>query len=255
MKKVILLFALLLAGFVAVAQVDRSVPEFEYSDLQRLTPEDYINMQLPPLHVLFENALQSPQIKYYESNKEIEQRELKNTRRTWQQYVKLNAGYSYGYWDISSQNYMDTSMPVYISTSGRQQNWFNAGASISIPIGEIFNRNNKIKQQKKHVENAQHDVDRWHNELKIKIIEAYTTAIEQLSMLPSAVESMTTANAQYLKTEVDFINGQTDMQGLSRQKNIENVSIREYEQIRSKLNAALLQLEVLSQTRIISRNE
>ena len=47
---------LLLAAVAATAQSEPTPPEFEYSDLQRLTPEDYIDMQLPPLHVLMENA-------------------------------------------------------------------------------------------------------------------------------------------------------------------------------------------------------
>ena len=40
---------------------------------------------------------------------------------------------------------------------------------------------------------------------------------------------------------------------LSRQKNIENVAIREYEEVRRSLNNALLTLEVLTRTPIISK--
>ena len=44
-----------------------------------------------------------------------------------------------------------------------------------------------------------------------------------------------------------------DAQTLSRQKSIESSAVREYEQTRSLLNKALLQLEVLSKTPIISQ--
>lgn len=54
------------------------------------------------------------------------------------------------------------------------------------PLDEIFNRRNKIKQQKKRIENTQYDLDRWYDELRMKIIDAYTTAVEQLSILRSA---------------------------------------------------------------------
>ncbi len=260
MKRAILSFILLATGLSAAAQSSGTMPatptaEFEYSDLQRLTPEDYIGMRLPPLHVLIANARKTPQIDYYEANREIEERELKNTRRTWQHYLKLNAGYSYGVWDTWSQNFVDTSMPVYTSNMGRRQNWWSVGASVSIPLDEIFNRRNRAKQQKKRIEITKYDTERWYDELKLKVIDAYTIAIEQLSILPSAAEAMATAKAQYRMTEVDFVNGQVDIQTLSRQKSIESVAIREYEQIRSRLNTALLRLEIMTRTPIISRPE
>ena len=57
MKRAVLTLWLLLAVAAVTAQSEPTPPEFEYSDLQRLTPEDYIDMQLPPLHVLMENCL------------------------------------------------------------------------------------------------------------------------------------------------------------------------------------------------------
>ena len=87
----------------------------------------------------------------------------------------------------------------------------------------------------------------------IKVIQQYTLAVQQLSVLRSAVEAMVTAQAQYRLSEADFINGKLDAQTLSRQKNIENVAIREYEEVRRSLNNALLTLEVLTRTPIISK--
>ncbi|MFQ8748521.1 MAG: hypothetical protein ACLR8T_11070 [Alistipes finegoldii] len=69
----------------------------------------------------------------------------------------------------------------------------------------------------------------------------------------SVVEAMVTAQAQYRLSEADFINGKLDAQTLSRQKNIENVAIREYEEVRRSQNNALLTLEVLTRTPIISK--
>ena len=39
----------------------------------------------------------------------------------------------------------------------------------------------------------------------MKIIDAYTTAVEQLSILRSAAEAKITSEAQYRMTEVDFV--------------------------------------------------
>ena len=157
---------------------------------------------------------------------------------------KLNANYNYGSSDIYNQNYQDNSNQIWTTTTtGREQSWWNVGASFSLPIDEIFNRRNKIKQQKKRIENTQYDLDRWYDELRMKIIDAYTTAVEQLSILRSAAEAKITSEAQYRMTEVDFVKGKLDAQTLSRQKSLENSATREYEQVRRNLNDALLRLE------------
>lgn len=248
-----LLGVLLTAASVQAQTADAIIDGPTYSDLAQMSPQQYINLRLPPLHVLMENARKAPQVGYYESNREIEERELKTVRRGWLKLFKLNANYNYGSSDIYNQNYTDNLPPSYTTTtSGTTQNWWNVGASVSIPLDEIFNRRNKIKQQKKRIENTQYDLDRWYDELRLKIIDAYTTAIEKLSVLESAAESMATARAQYQLAEADFINGKLDAQALSRQKSIETSAIREYEQVRSTLNSALLRLEVLTNTRIIT---
>lgn len=256
MKRLVSLLILLLPFAAAQAQTDASA-EAPYSDLARMSPEEYINLHLPPLHVLMENARNAPQVGYYESNREIEERELKTVRRTWLKYFKINSNYNYGSSDIYNQTYNDNiQQPSWVATtSGRSQSWWNVGASVSFPLDEIFNRRNKIKQQQKRIENTQYDMDRWYDELRLKIIDAYTSAIEKLSVLESAAQAMATAKAQYLLSEADFVNGKLDAQALSRQKSIENSAIREYEQVRATLNAALLRLEVLTNTRIIERDE
>jgi len=175
-------------------------------------------------------------------------------RRNWMRNFKLNANYNYGSSDIYNQNYQDSNIPIWTTTTtGREQSWWNVGASLSIPLDEIFNRRNKIKQQKKRIENTQYDLDRWYDELRMKIIDAYTTAVEQLSILRSAAEAKITSEAQYRMTEVDFVKGKLDAQTLSRQKSLENSATREYEQVRRNLNDALLRLEILTHTPIINK--
>ena len=241
------------ADVVVRRKLQVAVFEFEYSDLQ-LSPDDYIGLQLPPLHQLLENARNTPQVEYYNKAVEIQERELKNVRRNWQHYFKINANYNYGSSDIYNQNYQDNSNQIWTTTTtGREQSWWNVGASFSLPIDEIFNRRNKIKQQKKRIENTQYDLDRWYDGLRMKIIDAYTTAVEQLSILRSAAEAKITSEAQYRMTEVDFVKGKLDAQTLSRQKSLENSATREYEQVRRNLNDALLRLEILTHTPIINK--
>lgn len=251
MMKKILLSCLLLASTAAFAQ-QRSPVEEGYLDLTSMSPQDYINLKLPSLQTLLENARTSPQMSFYENNIELEERELKTVRREWLNYMKINASYNYGSSDIYNQTYIDNGLPV-VNNSGRRQNYWNIGGGLSIPFSGIFNRRNKIKQQKKRVEQVENDLDRSFDELRLKIIETYSTIIEQLSSLESVTEAMTMAQTNYAGAENDFLNGKLDMQSLARQKSIEASAIRAYEEVRRSLNSALLKLEVLTNTPIITR--
>ena len=231
-----------------------STPADEGADLVRMTAEDYINLRLPPLHVLLENARErSPQVNMFAANKESEERELKTLRRTWLKYIKLNGTFSYGTNDTNSQMYYDENRPIIQNITGMTQRWWNVGAAVSLPLDEIFDRRNRSKQQKKRIESITYEMDSWYDEICLKIIESYTMAVQNLALLESSSRSMVAAKAQYTAAEADFINGKIDAQTLSRQKSIENSALREYEQTRSLLNKALLQLEVLSKTPIISQ--
>ncbi|MEG0498262.1 MAG: TolC family protein, partial [Alistipes sp.] len=201
---------------------------------------------------LMQNArVHSPQVNIYTSRKESEERELKTIRRSWLTYIHLNAGYSYGSTDINTQQYSNNQYPVIQNVTGSDQSWWNVGASVTLPLYEIFNRRNLVKQQKKRIESIQYETDSWYDDVCLKIIEAYSLAIQYLSLIESTSAAMVTAQAQYEFSKTDFVNGRIDSQTLSRQQSIEAAAVREYEQTRAELNKALLHLEVLSKTPIV----
>ncbi len=255
MKQILILLPLLIATATVQAQgAADSTFRATAVDPTRIPAESYMNLQLPPLHVLLENAHdRSPQVNLFEANRKYEERELKSIRRNWLKYIKLNSTFSYGSTDSNSSLYYDNKYPVVQNVSGVTQRWWNIGASISLPFDELFNRRNRNKQQKERIESICYEQDKWYDDVCLKIIESYTTALENIAILRSMGESMITAKAQYAATEADFLNGALDAQTLSRQKNIESTAIREYEQTRSQLIKSLLQLEVLSKTPIINK--
>lgn len=265
MKKFLLIPVLLVLPALVRAQAPAArtpdslagVPAYAgQTDLTRMSADTYINLRLPPLYVLLENARErSPQVNQFASTKEQEEREIKTLRRSWLKNIKLNAQYSYGSTDVNSMMYYDQNLPIVQNVTGTTQAWWTVGAGISLPLDEIFNRRNRIKQQRKRLESIEYEMNSWYDEICLKIIEAYTSAVENLSLLESSARSMVAAKAQYTASESDFINGKIDAAALSRQKSIESSAIKEYEQTRSLLNKALLQLEVLSKTPIISQAE
>jgi outer membrane protein TolC len=96
-------------------------------------------------------------------------------------------------------------------------------------------------------------MEKWHEEQKIRIIEVYTQAVKELSVLKLKAESLSFANAQFELAQQDFMNGNIQAGELSQVKSIQMNAHESYEQTRSELNRALLQLEILAKTKILNR--
>ncbi len=105
MKKILLLPVLLTLPALLRAQapapqaaadsLPAGTPYTNYTDLARTSAETYINLHLPPLYVLLENARErSPQVNQFASTKEQEEREIKTLRRSWLKNNTLNAQYN-----------------------------------------------------------------------------------------------------------------------------------------------------------------
>lgn len=251
MKKFLTIFISVLSVFAASAQDNDPNDKSQILSIADLSMDDYLAIELPPLQTLLENAKGTSIVRYYKKHTEIEKAELKNINRTWLRFIKLNASYQYGQM-TDNVLYQEDLPPVY-RYQDKTQSWYNAGASLSLPLEEIFTRGNRAKQQKMAIEESELNTQRWYDDLTLKIVDAYTAVVENLSMLRIKAEAKTIASAQYKVTETDFINGKVDAQTLSRQKNIESSAVREYEQTRAALNNALLKLEIYSNTQIINK--
>lgn len=226
------------------------------ADMAHMTADDYLTMELPPLGVLIDNSRQTAQMQYYNTAIDEAKTELKTERRNWLKYFRATGNYQYGQMNwlstLSGSDAVDP-LPVAPTYQGKEQSYWNVGGIVSIPLNDLFDRRNRVKNKKLAVEAAELNVERWQDELSLKIIDAYTTVLQNLSMIKTQAEAVTLAIAQYKITEADFMNGKIDAVTLSRQKNIQSATVREYEQTRASLNNALLRLEIMSHTKIITK--
>lgn len=220
--------------------------------IESLSPDDYLNLQLPPLEVLFENAKNSAAVDYYNVKMEEEASALKTEKRSWLKYFRFNSTYQWGLMGINT-SFSDIDTPLFYQYSGARQNWYNVGVSLSIPFDDFFDRRNRITRQKLKTQATRVEMEKWHDEQKLKIIEMYTKAVKELSVLRLKAESLSFANAQFELAQQDFLNGNIQAGDLGQIKSMQMNSLESYEQTRSELNLALLQLEVLSKTRILNR--
>lgn len=220
--------------------------------IEALSPNDYLNLHLPPLEVLFENAKNSAAVDFYQVRMEEEASILKTEKRSWLKYFKVFSSYQWGLMGINS-SFSDTDTPLFYQYSGARQNWYNIGASVSIPFDDFFDRKNRITRQQLKTKATQVEMQKWHDEQKLKIIEMYTKAVKELSVLKLKAESLSFANSQFELAQQDFLNGNIKAGELSQTKSVQMNALESYEQTRSELNRALLQLEVLSRTKILNR--
>lgn len=227
-------------------------PAMAQEGIESLSPDDYLNLRLPSLEVLFENAKNSAAVDFYKVRMEEEASALKTEKRSWLKYFRFSSSYQWGLMGINSA-FSDTDTPLFYQYSGARQNWYNIGASISIPFDDFFDRKNRITRQKLKTKATQVEMEKWHDEQKIRIIEVYTKAVKELSVLKLKAESLSFANTQFTLAQQDFLNGNIRAGDLGQIKSMQMNALESYEQTRSELNKALLQLEILSKTKILNR--
>ena len=215
--------------------------------------EDLLNLRLPPLDSLFEGARRSPMIEFYEYRNEIQELELKTERRNWLQYFSIGATYQYGIVGMNTLTELGANYPVVYQSSGGNQIWYNANASFRLPLDNLFDRRNRIKIQQLKIKETQKEKELWYDDQKSKIVQSYFRAQEILTNLKLYTEMATMANAQFEAAQKDFIMGTISLQALSVAKNAQVLSITQLEQYKTTLTSSIVQLEILSNTKILKR--
>lgn len=221
-------------------------------DITELKPKDYLDFQLPPISVLYENAKASPILSYYEKKKQANKSLMDSEKKRWLNFIKLITNYQYG---IVGNNttFSDTNTPMFYQYSGNKQSWYNFGISVSIPLDEIFDRKNKLRKQKLEMEATDFEKEKSYDEQKIRIAAMYSLVMRELSLIKIKSEALLFTETQLKLSETDFINGNITIQELGQQKSAYTIAASEYEITKADLNSYLLQLEILAKTKIISK--
>lgn len=259
MDRKFLLFIFFLSGITAFGQqshdstVFAGMNQIENYDGTSLFMDDSTEILLPPVWTLIENARNSAQVLYYQTQKDADERELKSIKRKWLEYFKINASYQYG---VTNSYFMYAESGVALPPNDRYtntaQSYYLLGGGISLPLTEIFDRRNRIKKQQIITKEKDYQAQMWHDEQAIRIIECYTLAMENIVMIKPLLEDYSLSSAQYAVSEVDFVKGKLSIQELNKQKTILAKSRSDLEKNKMSLLKNVLKLEVLSNTKIIS---
>ncbi len=207
-------------------------------------------LQLPPLSVFLDAVTENATVKRAQSQVEQVKNEYRLQKRDWWNYFRLNGAYSYGRYNILSNN-SDEYTPMYQTSMASAQHNFNVGASVGVSIGDLVNRPLKLKKYKYDIEQLQYTQDEVMEERRLRVLEAYNAVTEQLATIKAKAETAALYNAQMKISEYNFIQGKMDITALSVERARRTGAVTSYEQSRVTLHNSIILLEMLTNIKII----
>lgn len=224
--------------------------EITVSDYSNLQANDYLNLKLPPLDSLFENAKQGPIYQLAAVKEQIEKKILARERKAFLSFFSIRGSYQYGTFS-NDGTFTDVNTPIINSYSTYAQTNYVIGAAVSIPLNELFDLGPRIRRQKLNIMSASLEKEVKYEEIQREIVQLYVSACAQLNILKIRSETVILANAQYEITEKDFANGTIDSGVLSTEKDKQLRAYEAFENGKAELNKSLMTLEVITHTKII----
>lgn len=213
-------------------------------------PEEIEKLELPPLSVFLDAVTENATVKRAQSQVEQVKNEYRIQKRDWWNYIRLNGMYSYGRYNIVSNN-SESMVPMYQTSMASAQHNFNAGVTVSVGMGDLLNRPLKLKKYKYDIEQLQYMQDEVMEERKLKVLEAYNAVTEQLATISAKAETAALYNAQMKIIEYNFIQGKLDIISLSLERARRTDAVTSYEQSRVTLHNSIILLEMLTNVKII----
>ncbi|MDD2526028.1 MAG: TolC family protein [Bacteroidales bacterium] len=216
-----------------------------------LIDDNFSMLVLPPLDLLFENARKGPGVQLYELKMKEQGEILKREKNTWASFLTLGAGYHYGNVGMYS-SYSDVSTPLITQYTGTTQSSWQVGVNLNVSLVTLLDLKPRIKRQKIAIEMANMEREQALDELRSSVVDMYTKAQLQISLLRLQAQAVVYANAMFKMVEQDFLNGQKDQADLSNAKSDQSKALVAYEESKSNLIGALLKLEIYTRTAIIN---
>ncbi len=223
----------------------------------QLTPDileaiDYTKIALPALEELFENAKKSPNVEMYEAKMEAQDNQLVSEKRSWLKYFRVGGSWQYGNIAINSA-FTNEYTPLFYQSSGVIQSSWYGTAGISVPLDDLFDRGNRVKRQKMERRFTELEKEKWLDEQKMRIVDSYVRVINAIAVLQKKMEHLTIATARMEVVENEFTNGHALIIDLNEAKKMEMEAYETYKSTESAITSEILNLEILSRTKIISK--
>lgn len=222
----------------------------EAVNLNSLEVEEYTNLTLPPLDVLFENAKSAPQYELAVVEEQVQKSLLSKERRYFLSWFSIRGSWQYG--TFSNDGYMTSvyQQPTYSYTE-TDQTLYSVGAAVNIPLDAIFDLGPRVKRQKLNVRAAELRKELQYQDIRRDIIDLYLTSQSQIDVVKLRAEAVVLANIQYAIIEKGFANGTVDSGVLAIEKEKQSLTIERYENSKIQLTKSIMMLEIITNTPIL----
>jgi len=212
---------------------------------------NFSQFHLPPLAVLFENAKQNPDILLIAKEQEIAQAEVYKQKKHIFSYVYGHANYSYGKTDVWG-NGSTTWSPMIYQFQGSEQNYWNVGVNVNVPLEDLLDLGQSVKRKRLEVEKVQIKKDQAYDLLKQQIVLLYVRITNNLTALKTAGENAAIYQGANSLNELEFHHGNMEIgdfayTGLRGQSAVNN-----YQALLTSITTDILTLEIITRTPIIT---
>lgn len=232
------------------AQENEDINNLDFgSDFIENEAEQYSDLILPPLSTLLEAAGNSLQIQYLNSVRSGLELDQKSVKRDWLQKISLSGNYRYGLGASFSSTATEISESTMNYTNSLSST-YGISVGFGLPISYLFEHKGDLQKQEELIRRADIQIEMAIQENKLRIIEAYTLANQQINVLKTKAELVYINIALSRMKESDYLNGLINLEELSSQKTEENMALSEYETAKATLKQAILNLEMFTNIKI-----
>lgn len=253
LKRLLFVVAIAGTGVKAYAQFDESGIAAGFFDSSNDKEINFSQFHLPPLAVLLENAKSNPRIVSLEKARQIAQAEVAKQKRHIFSYLRAHASFSWGKgdsWGTNSGAYS----PILMQYSGTESNYWNIGASLSLPFEDILDLTASVKRKKLEVDKAVIAKDIAFDELKLQIATLFVRITNNLVTLKTVGEAAAAYQGAGSLNREDFENGNISIQGYAETKRYESGQVSGYQGLQTTITTDILTLEILTHTPIITNS-
>ena len=247
------MIAIVATGPQAFAQFSESGISAGFFDSSNEKDINFSEFHLPPLSVLLENAKSSPTILSLEKARQMAQAEVAKQRRHIFSYLRAHASYSYGKTDMWGNNSSNTSPMIY-QFQGSTQNYWNVGASLSLPLEDILDLGAAIKRKKLEVDQAVIQKDIAFDQLKLQIAGLFVKITNNLVTLKTLGEAAAAYQGAGALTREEFENGNLPISEYAYTKLHESGQVTQYQTLQTTITTDIITLEILTHTPILTNS-
>ena len=215
---------------------------------------DFATLQLPPLSVLYANATSNPTVKMMEKERQLQKKLLSKEKRSWLSFFSARAGYSHGVTD-NFGTITDVTTPIFYQYTGVEQDYWNVGGNVNIPLETLFDLGGKVKRQRIIAERAEYAKEQAYNQVKQEIAHLYVSILSNIETLKRSAEHLALYRGASAIAEQDYRNRRGTVLELAEIKRREFEANKSYEELRAAINEQLLVLEIISHTPILTQEQ